>query len=424
MGLGLLGRGVGDAAFLAENGAEVTVTDIKTKAQLAESASQLEKYPNIRFVLGEHKTGDFENVDMVFVAAGVPLDSPYLAHARDKGVKLVMSAAFFAEKSGIPVIGVTGTRGKSTVVHFITHTLAQAGVQSLLGGNIRGVSNLQLLKVVEGIEIAVMELDSWQLQGFGWAGISPHIAVFTNLFEDHLNYYPDMETYFRDKANIYVHQKEDDALIIGKTVAEVWMQKLPALSGVKVPQILPSDWILQIPGEHNRENAALAVEAMRAYGLSEAVIKAGIESFTGVEGRLQLVKEVGGSKIYNDNNATTPLATMVALEALDTGKKNVILIAGGADKGLDISELTLSVAKHCRQVILTPGSGTDRLVSLLHDGTVGVSVVEDLRGAVEAAQSAASEGDILLFSPAFASFAQFKNEYERNDEFVRIVNEL
>ena len=424
MGLGLLGRGVGDAAFLAECGAEVTVTDLKSAADLSESVEKLKTYPNITFVLGEHREEDFEKRDLILVAAGVPLDSPYLQHARAAGVPLSMSAALFAKLSELPVIGVTGTRGKSTVAHLMHHTLMQAGKKVVLGGNIRGISNLQLLKEIDDAEVAVMELDSWQLQGFGWEGISPHIAVFTNLFEDHLNYYSDMESYFSDKANIYRNQKVGDVLIAGKSVVDTWISKYPAPNTPLVPKPLPLDWQLQIPGEHNRENAALAMAALAAYGLAESEIRIGVESFSGVEGRLQLVREVDGIKIYNDNNATTPHATTVALAALGREGGNLVLLAGGADKGLDVAPLALSITEHCRQVILTPGSGTDELVSLLHNGTVGVSVVEDLKAAVAAARSAAAPGDIILFSPAFASFSQFKNEYDRNDQFMKLVEAL
>lgn len=190
MGLGLLGRGVGDACLLAEAGAEVVVTDLKTETELAVSVAPLQAFANVSFTLGRHELADFEGKDFIVVAAGVPLDSPYLAHARQSGVRLVQSAALFAELAGVPIIGVTGTRGKSTVTMMIHHVLSfVTGEEVLLGGNIRGVSNLQLLKSVTPDSLCVMELDSWQLQGWGWAGMSPQVAVFTSFMEDHLNYY-------------------------------------------------------------------------------------------------------------------------------------------------------------------------------------------------------------------------------------------
>jgi len=154
--------------------------------------------------------------------------------------------------------------------------------------------------------------------------------------------------------------------------------------------------------------------------LSDEMIFDGLASFGGVEGRLQFVKTVDNVRIYNDNNATTPQATVAALEALDLGNKNIVLIAGGADKGIDTAHLVASIGVHCKQVILTPGSGTD---TLLEKGVAAV-VVQTLEQAFEEARLLAENADIILFSPAFASFAQYKNEYERNDEFMSLVNAI
>ncbi len=439
MGLGLLGRGIGDAAYIAEAGAEeVVVTDLKTPEQLAAAVVQLAPYPNITFVLGEHRLSDFANRDLVVVAAGVPVDSEYLAHARAAGVRLVQSAALFAELSKVPVIGITGTRGKSTVTMMIHHVLSvTTGEEVLLGGNVRGVSNLQLLKKVTSDSLCVMELDSWQLQGFGWAGISPAIAVFTTFMEDHLNYYERggkshdeaMSDYFTDKAQIFLHQEESGTFITTPAVFE-WVKKvLPKETlGQEIvladTSVLPEDMLLSMPGEHNRLNAALAYEALKAVGLTDDEIFEGLASFPGVEGRLQLVATVDNVRIYNDNNATTPQATTVALEALDLGNKNIILIAGGADKNIDVTGLAYAITQHCKSVYLIPGSGTDNLLGYLHGGDLGVSVMADLPMAFAEAKRMATAVDIILFSPAFASFAQYKNEYERNDEFMGLVANL
>jgi UDP-N-acetylmuramoylalanine--D-glutamate ligase len=435
MGLGLLGRGIGDAAFIAESGAkEVIVTDLKSADELSASVDSLKDFSNITFVLGEHRLGDFENVDMVLVAAGVPMDSVYLAHAKAHNVPLKQSAALFAELSHVPIIGITGTRGKSTVTHMIHHVLSvTTGEEILLGGNVRGISNLQLLKQVKEDSLCVMELDSWQLQGFGWAGISPAVAVFTNFMEDHLNYYTRggksqaeaMDLYFLDKAQIFLHQEESGVLV---TTPDVFTraQKLPGTIGQEVvladSSVLPEDMLLSMPGEHNRLNAALAYEALKAVGLTEEEIFAGLASFPGVEGRLQLIATLDGVRVYNDNNATTPQATTVAIRALKAEEPNIVLIAGGADKGIDTTELVAAIVAHVKSLILLPGSGTDALVAALgvveYDSFV---VVENLKVAVEEARLAATVPEVILFSPGFASFSQYKNEYERNDEFMNLI---
>ncbi len=446
LGLGLLGRGIGDVTFLAECGAELIVTDKKTEEELKSSLDALREFTSITYVLGEHRIEDFENRDMVLVAAGVPLDSPYVAHAREEGIRLVQSAALFAELSEIPLIGVTGTRGKSTVTHMIHHTLEEVtGERVLLGGNVRGVSNLQLLKEVKEDSLCVMELDSWQLQGFGWAKISPLISVFTNFMEDHMNYYmkgdpPDrqagMEQYFADKAQIFLHQKESGTFI---TTPQVFERARAFAKGKEITlgqeivlvddSTLPDDFLLRVPGEHNRENAALAFEALKASGLTEEEALTGLASFTGVEGRLQDLGEVHDVRVYNDNNATTPIATMTGIRAIAKGK-NVVLIAGGAYKDIDPSPLVPIMEEFCKKVILIPGTGTDRFIKMLtQDSTINrtildrVSVYDSLKAAVEAGLAAGEPGDVLLFSPGFASFGMFKNEYDRNDQFIKLITD-
>ncbi len=429
MGLGLLGRGVGDAAFLAAHGAEVLVTDLKDATALAPSLTALAAYPNITYVLGEHRLEDFEERDFILKAAGVPLDSPYIAHACEKGVPVKMSAAMFAEISGVPMIGVTGTRGKSTVTHMIHHVLSEVTEDTgtggvILGGNVRGVSNLQLLTDVGSDSLAVFELDSWQLQGFGEAKLSPQVAVFTSFMPDHQNYYHDnLDQYFADKAQIFLHQTSKDvfvttAQVFGEATAYAYKHGL-TLGGEVVladVSVLPEDFVLSMPGEHNRLNAALAVEALRALSLPDELIFSGLASFKGVPGRLELLGEYKGVRIYNDNNATTPEATTQGLRAVSDGK-NVVLIAGGADKELLLDALVREIAIHTKEVILIPGTGTDKLAALVPFA----QKVGTLEEAVSLAVHAAENGDVILFSPGFASFGLFQNEYERNDAFVTLA---
>ncbi len=420
MGLGLLGRGVGDAEFLAQCGAQVIATDLKPASELSPSVDYLKKkYVNITFRLGQHDMVDFTHADMVIKAAGVPLDSKYVQAARDKGIPVYMSGALFAKfalEIGVTLVGVTGTRGKSTIAHMIFHALEKAGKHAILGGNVRGRSTLAKIAEVKAGDIAVLELDSWQLQGFGDLRISPHIAIFSNLMPDHLNYYPDIQTYFSDKALIFRSQKAGDSLFVGQSVAQLVAEARSPVAG-EIPPPLPPEWQLQILGEHNRDNASFAVAALKKLGLSEKEIREGVESFGGIEGRLQFVRDVSGVRIINDNNATTPVATLMALNTVPLEK--TILIMGGADKGLEMSEL-VAVAHNCKKVILISGSGTERI----KEGFPHASVVDSLQGAVDAAMFESTTGDTILFSPAFASFGMFKNEYDRNDQFLKIISAL
>ena len=438
MGLGLLGKGLGDTIFLAQCGADLTVTDPKTKEQLATSITALKKYKNIKFVLGEHRFEDFENCDFVLKAQGVPLDSPYIAHARKNKISIRMDDELLISflPKNVKVIGVTGTRGKTTVTSLIYHILKKAGQRVHLGGNIRGVATLSLLSKIKSGDVVVLELSSWQLQGFGESKISPHISVFTNFMPDHMNYYKNnLKDYFNDKALIYKYQKEGDTLVIGeslqKKASKSYKGTLIPQSGTKGTLIprggkgnlilsnknnVPKNWKLQIVGEHNIENVALAIDAVRALKIPMAKIKSAVESFKAVEGRLQFVKNIKGVSIYNDNNSTTPEATTVALKSFP--RKQIVLIMGGADKNLDTKEL-LKTAEDCAHtIILLPGTGSDKITN------EDFYRAENLKDALETAFKSADKGDVVLFSPGFASFGLFKNEYDRNDQFLKLIKTL
>ncbi|MBI5400992.1 MAG: UDP-N-acetylmuramoyl-L-alanine--D-glutamate ligase [Candidatus Yonathbacteria bacterium] len=439
LGLGLLGRGVNVAKFLAGLGAELTITDMKDAEALAPSLKQLKKFKNIRYVLGGHKLEDFQKADCVVKAAGVPLDSPYIAEAKKNGIPVEMDASLFAKFTGATIVGITGTRGKSTVTHLLEYILTRAYPKHVfVGGNVRGVATLPLLKKVKAGDIVILELDSWQLQGFGDAKLSPHIAVFTNFLPDHLNYYKgNMGKYFNDKENIFKYQNEDEVFIVGEQAArEIKKRANPRASLgqgskgcpwiVAKVALVPKTWKIQIPGEHNRANIACAILVCRELDVSSEVIKKGVESFAGVPGRLECVATVGGVKYYNDTTATTPDGNRVALEALGAkGKKNIVLIAGGADKELDYASMAKLVHKTVKGLVLIEGTATEKLLRLIPKKTsYPVYIVDSMKDAVEVARDFARRGDIVLLSPGAASFGVFKNEFERGDQFVKLVRKL
>jgi UDP-N-acetylmuramoylalanine--D-glutamate ligase len=423
MRIGLLGRGVGDAAFLARNGAKVLVVDDAPQKEMQASVDALRQYENISFKFGPYDLEDFRHADFILKGAGTPLDAPEIVEAEAYGVPVKMSASWFMGLSGLPVVGVTGTRGKSTVTHMLHEILGEAKVPVLLGGNVRGVSTLALLDEATPDHLALFELDSWQCQGFGDEKKSPHLAVFTTFMPDHMNYYKDdMELYLRDKANIFLYQNERDTLVLGQQCAQLVEESFSnRMLGTRIvadEHSLPEAWKLSIPGVHNRYNAALALVAARTLSIPDDVSRKALESFKGVPGRMELVRTVGGVSYYNDTTATTPDATVAALHALPKGK--TILIAGGSDKGLVMDEVVAELPLYAKQVLLLAGTGTDTIKEQVEHAGVYTSMDE----AVRAASASAQEGDSVVLSPAFASFGMFKNEYDRGDQFTAIVQTL
>jgi len=469
MGLGILGRGVNVAKFLAENGAILTITDLKNAEQLESSLIKLKKFENITYVLGEHRLEDFRDKDIVIKSAGVPLDSVYIAEARKNNISVEMDASLFvrlAKESGknITIIGITGTRGKSTTTHLLFEILKngfdiqkksvvvsrfkkkglggifESSRQVFLGGNVKGLATLPLLKKIKDGDIVVMELDSWQLQGFGDAKISPDIAVFTTFMPDHLNYYKgDMKMYFNDKANIYRNQKEGDVLFMRPEVAEFIQDKdadnIKSEIVVVDKKDVPEDWDVKLLGDNNRETVVLASAIAERLGVEQSVIKEAVENFGCLAGRLEFLREVNGVKYYNDTTATTPDGVINALDSLSDYRGKIVLIGGGADKKLDYTEYAEKVKENAKALILFMGEASEKILSVLNnkitrssDGRVKessiISGITSMKDSFAKAQEFAEEGDIVLLSPGAASFGVFKNEFDRGDQFCELVKNL
>lgn len=448
MGLGLLGGALNDAIFLLKCGADLTITDMKTKQELAPSVKKLEKLKlkegTYRLVLGGHQIEDFKDKDFIIQPGNVPVDSPYLLEAQKNNIPIYESESLFLEQaSDITVIGITGTRGKSTTTTLIYEILKSVyGGNVHSAGNLRGTSTLALLSKIKPGDFVILELDSWCLHGMGEinlpdgkAGKSPHISVFTNFMPDHLNFYlkgskneeEAIGKYFTDKAQIYLNQNKEDYLIcgveVGKKIGKIKSHKI-----VVSEKIIPKNWKIKILGVHNLKNIAYAVEVARVLKIDEKIIKKAVENFTGVEGRLQFVREYKGIKIYNDTNATTPEALAVALKSLRDSLKNkgqLITISGGADKKLDNNMAAKHIIKYADYAFLLAGSGTEsikeKIIVKFKDKS---AICTTLKIAVSQAMAVAKKGDIVVLSPGFASFGMFRNEYHRGDMFNKIVKSL
>lgn len=400
-GLGVMGGGVGIAKFLSKSGARVTVTDIKTETDLAESVDSLKKQ-KIDFILGKHRREDFTNVDFVIKGPGIPNNSQYLEIARKNKVPIETDIGIFFELCKAPIIGVTGSKGKSTTAVLIQKILKTKFKNVILGGNI-GVSVLDILGKIKKDTIVVLELSSWQLEGLLPHKKSPHIAVITNIFPEHLNRYRDFKDYVDAKKIIFKFQKENDYLILNENLKEFF------------PQVKSK--IVFFKGGNNE--AAKAVSAI--YNINSRKIEEVINNFESLEGRLEFVEEIDGIKFYNDTCATHPNATIYSMEKLKEKEPlgNIILIAGGEDKNLNFEQFTRFMKKEIKTLILLPGSASNKIKS-----EVSTIKVENIEEAVREAKKEAQSGDIVLLSPAAASFNLFKNEFDRGRKFKEAIKTI
>ncbi len=425
MGLGLQGGGVGVARFFAELGANVTVTDKKTAKELQSSIDALKDF-DIRYVLGTHDIHDFLSADVIFKGPSVRWDSPEIKAAEEKGIPIEMELSFVAQHSLAKIIGVTGTRGKSTTTQMIYEALSKNGIPVYLGGNIPQISTIDLLKKLTPTDILLMELPSWPLSGFHRKKISPHIAVFTNFYPDHLNYYKSMDEYLYDKKAIYLYQKKDDFLIANKSL-EIIIQKDTLQSTAIYVTRDDFPWPLEhLRGDHNRENAALALQVGQMYTRDGKVAAHTIAQCKGVPYRQQLIRTIEGIDFINDTTSTTPIATIAAIKSFND--KPIVLILGGNSKGLPTDEL-IDALQSVGSIVFLKGTFTDEIFPhLLEKYPEKISkVFDNIEKAVKNAFEQAKLMNVkprIIFSPAATSFAMFRNEFHRGEEFNRVVKEI
>lgn len=422
-GLGLLGGASGDARFFSSLGAHVRVTDQKSKGELQATINQLIGIP-LEYSLGGHDKKDIEWAEYIVRNPAIPIDHPLIQYARQLGKRIVMRSALFIELAGIFTIGVTGTRGKTTTTTMIYEMVKTcSGKKTLLCGNIAGISDLELLHTITDPSntIAVMELSSWQLQGFGESNIAPNIAVLTNLYPDHLNKYPNLADYYADKKIILTNQHPQDSVVLNSDVPEFHDWARTAVSSVYwySSTDIPKQINLIIQGEHNRANAAAALKVGKILGYPSTMTEQIIYSFKGVPFRLEAVACKSKITYVNDTTSTTPIATVKALLTIN----KPILICGGSDKNLPLDEMIISLNKNTKGIILLTGNGTDRIKPHLHPELI-IGTVDSMAKAVSLAAKNARPGDVVLLSPGFTSFGLFTNEFDRGNQFNQCVQRL
>ncbi|HEX8878007.1 MAG TPA: UDP-N-acetylmuramoyl-L-alanine--D-glutamate ligase [Phycisphaerales bacterium] len=437
MGLGRFGGGAGVTRWLAAQGAAVLVTDIEPADKLkasVDSLSDLTSRGIVSLRLGEHNVSDFTTCDLVVANPAVPKpwDNRFLRAAWAASVPVTTEIQLLVER--LPardrVIGITGSVGKSTTSAMIHHALQGAGMNAVLGGNIGG-SLLGTLTQINASTWVVLELSSAMLCWLGGlamvaptelgsapaSGWSPRIAVTTNFSPNHLDWHGDLDHYRRSKQVLLAGQRAGDVAIIGPT-SETSDWKHAAGTHRIVPTVEID--ALAIPGKHNRINAGVAVEAALAAGAARDAAVAAVRTFPGLPHRLQRVASRPGVRCFNDSKSTTPESCLLAVRAFDEpgecGASRVHLIAGGYDKGSDLAPI---------------GRLASSLAGLYTIGKTGPAIARaaegrahecgTLKGAVSAALAKARDGDVILLSPACASWDQFENYEQRGELFASLV---
>ena len=443
-GLGVNGGGLGTLDFLLSTDvAHITVTDRKSLADFQTASVALPADNRITWRLGEHHEADFHEADIIVKNPSIPWSHPLLVAAQGHGTEVVMDSTIFMALCPAPVIGVTGSKGKTTTASLIAHILESAGHHVVRVG-ISQTGVLSELAHVTPDSVVVFELSSWRLSGLKSITKSPHISVITNLYPDHLNYYADMESYAEDKKIITAFQSQEDTLIISRenewtpyftegiraqvltfgldAKAHAWQDE----TALWIQENNDAVCLLQkteslISGEHFFANMLAASLAAFQYGVSKADIQNALKTFTGVPHRFQLVRSIHGVRYINDTAATIPSAALASVEAVTTP---CIILAGGSDKKLPLNDLLVAIAKS-RYAILFAGDGTEKILAQLSpELREKVAVAESMQEAVQEASQKAEAGDTVLLAPGAASFGMFTNEFDRGEQFIKAVNAL
>jgi UDP-N-acetylmuramoylalanine--D-glutamate ligase len=462
--LGLARQGTALARFLVQAGAEVTVSDLRDEARLADRLAELAGLP-IRYVLGEHPSSLLDQADVLYLSGGVPVDAPIVVEAQRRSILLSNDAQLFLERCPAPVIGITGSAGKTTTTALVGEMCRVAGLSTWVGGNIGNPLIADVDQIAPG-DWGVMELSSFQLEVMT---VSPHIAAVLNITPNHLDRHKTMEAYVAAKRNIVAHQRPEDFALLGyddanarsfaletaahllwfscgaevdegafKTNGELTLRLGEALSPSKggVDRVICQASQVRLRGRHNLLNVLAACVLAGVVGVPVEAMRQVATTFTGVEHRLELVRELNGVRWYDDSIATAPERSVAALRSFE---EPIVLLAGGRDKELPWDGFAEETVRRARQVI-TFGEAGPMIARVVEEKLAngqggrgagaqkelleGITRVGTLEEAVEMAAQLARPGDVVLLSPGGTSFDAFRDFVERGDRFKELVRQL
>lgn len=443
--IGFARQGKALARWLPTVGAAAVVADSKTAETLKLDRAD---YPGVDFMLGGDVTGFLDDLDLLCLSGGVPPDLPLVQAAIARGIRLSNDAQLFLERCPAPVIGITGSAGKTTTTTLVGQMVSNGAWKTWVGGNIGDVL-LDVLAEIQPDDRVVMELSSFQLE---LMTVSPQVAAITNITPNHLDRHGTMEVYTRAKAQILLHQRINDVAIlnrddpgaanladaVGGDLAWFSARTMVAdgaflagqrivVTGVSSPDgeahVLGGRDEIQLRGAHNVQNVLAACAIAGAAGVAPDVMMATVRDFRGVPHRLEHVRTVGGVLYVNDSIATAPERVVAALHSFD---EPLILLAGGRDKKLDWEPMLALALQKARQIIAFGEAGeivvnTVRKLGARDDLLTRVATLDE---AVAAARKAAQPGDVVLLSPGGTSYDAYVDFAERGEHFRQLVHSL
>lgn len=435
--LGLAKSGVSAASLLHKLGAFVTVNDSKPLSENPEAQGLLEQ--GIKVVCGSHPIELMdEGFELVVKNPGIPYFNPMIQKALEKQIPIITEVELAYQISEAPLVGITGTNGKTTTTTLVYEMLKNGNKKPLIAGNIGTVAS-GVAQEAKSDNTIVIELSSFQLMGID--KFKPRIAIITNLYDAHLDYHGTRDEYVEAKARITMNQTEEDYLIVNADqdkVMDIARHSAAHIVPFSTRKVLDSGayvkdgWIyfndeqiiekkdIVLPGQHNLENVLSAVAAVLLSGASKEAIYNVLTTFTGVRHRLQYVGNVDERKFYNDSKATNILATENALAAFDAP---IVLLAGGLDRGNSFDELVPSLKNV--KVLITFGQTAEKVGQAGQAaGIKTILRVDNVEKAVPVAFEHSEPGDVILLSPACASWDQYKTFEVRGDMFIEAVHKL
>lgn len=442
--VGLAKTGVSTIKKLDKLGAKIIVNDIKSKDQLKDIIKQIENLDSVEYILGHHLE-DISNIDLTIVSPGVPLDLPFIKKLQSENINIIGEVELAYKLSKNPTfVGITGTNGKTTTTSLVGEIFKKASKDSYIVGNI-GNPVIDTVDLTDENSFLITELSSFQLESI--EDFKPRVSTIINITEDHLNRHHTMENYINAKANIFKNQDETDFCILNyddevvrelgnKTNAKVlyFSQKEKVSQGaylddnnnivIKVNdeeiKLLNKDE-LSLPGNHNLENCMAAILMSYVLGIDLEIIQDTLKTFKSVEHRLEFVTDKDGIMFVNDSKGTNPDSTIKAITSYD---KPIVLIAGGKDKQSDFTEMISYATKNVKALVLL-GETADKIEQTAKlQGMNNIFRVSNMKEAVKTAYKLAQSGDVVLLSPACASWDMYPNFEARGLDFKENIYNL